>query len=460
MAIGSLITEADINAKLAELKGKVPTVVINDLREKLMTRRDNLTYEQLEKIVQKVLETYGSQATKYEHLSKRVDELGNRLTELSLQLGRLVETLESAKFDVHEKKAEKVSQKVDEVHEKIEKLEELLEDEEKEEIPEELTEKLGELNEKVEEIAEKIEAQTAVEKLEEAQEKLEEIQAKVEAGEEIGDEEFAAVEGAVTEAPAEAELAGEVEGAEEEAVSEKVEEAEEIPLTEEVGIEEAIPEEVEGAEEASEVEEVEVLPEGLEEVETVEEAPEGTPQEEIVGEVKVVPEVTEEVSIEGVPAHEVKPEDIEKEEGGVKMAEKIQIPEDIANLLFEEEPRNFRLEKLPEDIVSTMIALKWLGFLIDRVGIQNLERVLEFYYEIGWISEEVLNQLLRYAKGTRPHHRDPEWKPAEKLTVQDHLISLLFIERLRGLKINRNVLDKLEREIKVLEKTLDEFYGI
>ncbi|WP_297496076.1 FlaD/FlaE family flagellar protein, partial [Thermococcus sp.] len=53
-----------------------------------------------------------------------------------------------------------------------------------------------------------------------------------------------------------------------------------------------------------------------------------------------------------------------------------------------------------------------------------------------------------------------EWKPAEKLTVQDHLISLLFIERLRGLKINRNVLDKLEREIKMLEKTLDEFYGI
>lgn len=143
------------------------------------------------------------------------------------------------------------------------------------------------------------------------------------------------------------------------------------------------------------------------------------------------------------------------------MAEgKVQIPEDIANLLFEEEPRKARLEKLPEDVVSTMIALKWLGFLIDRVGIQNLERVLEFYYEIGWISEEVLNQLLRYAKGTRPHHRDPEWKPADKLTVQDHLISLLFIERLRGLRINRDVLDKLEREIKLLEKTLDEFYGI
>jgi len=31
------ITEADINAKLSELKGKVPSVVINDLREKLIS---------------------------------------------------------------------------------------------------------------------------------------------------------------------------------------------------------------------------------------------------------------------------------------------------------------------------------------------------------------------------------------------------------------------------------------
>ncbi|WP_297481265.1 FlaD/FlaE family flagellar protein, partial [Thermococcus sp.] len=231
------------------------------------------------------------------------------------------------------------------------------------------------------------------------------------------------------------------------------------------------PEAVEEAEAPSEGQEVveEVQPEVEEpEVIEVEEAHPGEEAEvvevetpEAVEEVtEIAPEVSEvgEVSIEEVPAHEVVEE--KKEEGGVDMSEKLQIPEDIASLLFEEEPKKARLEKLPEDIVSTMIALKWLGFLIDRVGIQNLERVLEFYYEIGWISEEVLNQLLRYAKGTRPHHRDPEWKPAEKLTVQDHLISLLFIERLRGLKINRNVLDKLEREIKMLEKTLDEFYGI
>ncbi|QDA32508.1 flagellar protein D [Thermococcus indicus] len=455
-----LVTEADINAKLAELKGRVPTVVINDLREKLIARKENLTYDQLDKIVQKVLDTYGSQAAKYEQLNKRVDELGKRLTDLSMQLGRLVETLESAKFDVQEKKAETVSRKVEEVHEKIEKLEGLLE-EEKEEVPEELTQKLDELQEKVEEIAEKVEAQTAAEKLEEAQEKLEELQEKIEAGEAISEEELRAAEEAVAEAQAEVAAEAPVEVIEE--VSEEVpevtaeEEVEELP--EEAAVEELPEEEVE----TIEVEEVpiEELPEeAQEELEAPEEVVEEAAPEAVKIEEIEAPEEVPAHEVEIVEEEEKESVEVEKEEGGVKMAEKFQIPEDIASLLFEEEPRKARLEKLPDDIVSTMIALKWLGFLIDRVGIQNLERVLEFYYEIGWISESVLNNLLHYAKGTRPHHRDPEWKPAEKLTVQDHLISLLFIERLRGLRINRNVLDKLEREIKMLEKTLDEFYGI
>ncbi|ALM75358.1 FlaD/FlaE family flagellar protein [Thermococcus barophilus] len=407
-----LVTEADINAKLSELKGKVPTVVINDLREKLLAKKDTLTYEQLERIIQRVLDAYGSQATKYEQISKRVDELGQRLSELSAQLSRLIESLEEKKFEIHEKKAEKVEEKIEKVKEKLEKIEEKIEEGGEEvpsEIIEELPEKIEELHEKVEEIAEKIE-----------EEKPEE--AKVEAVEEVGVEEISKPEEIKPEE-----------------VTEEVKE--EIPIIEEVPKEEVKPEEEFVEEKVEEEEKVEVV-EAPEEIEKVEEA------EEVKTEEKVE-----------VPAHEEVKE--EKMEGGVEMAEeKLSLPPDIANLLFAEEPKKARLEKIPEDIVSTMIALKWLGFLIDRVGIQNLERILEFYYEIGWISENVLNTLLRYAKGTRPHHRDPEWKPAEKLTVQDHLVSLLFIERLRGLRITRDVLDKLERELKMLEKTLDEFYGV
>ncbi|CAD5244571.1 FlaD/FlaE family flagellar protein [Thermococcus camini] len=137
-----------------------------------------------------------------------------------------------------------------------------------------------------------------------------------------------------------------------------------------------------------------------------------------------------------------------------------EIPPDIRDVLISAPSTPARLERIPNDMVSTMMALKWLGFLIDRVGMQNLENVLEFYYSIGWISEGVLNTLLRYAAGIRPHHREPDWRPDERLTIQDHLVSLLFIERLRGVRITREVLDAVEREMRLIGKVLDDMYGV
>lgn len=170
-------------------------------------------------------------------------------------------------------------------------------------------------------------------------------------------------------------------------------------------------------------------------------------------------EVFEEVLVEEVFVYEVVEEE-KKEEGGVEMVSQFQIFEDIVSFFFEEELRKVRFEKFFEDIVLIMIVFKWFGFLIDRVGIQNFERVLEFYYEIGWISEEVFNQFFNYVRGIRLYYRDLEWKLVEKLIVQDYFISLFFIERFRGFKINRVVFDKFEREIKMFEKIFDEFYGI
>ncbi|WP_461866134.1 FlaD/FlaE family flagellar protein [Thermococcus sp.] len=154
-------------------------------------------------------------------------------------------------------------------------------------------------------------------------------------------------------------------------------------------------------------------------------------------------------------------EAVEKE--GKAMEKGFEIPPEIKeSLIVPHTPSNgrARLEKIPQDMASTLIALKWLGFLIDRVGMQNLEQVLEFYYEIGWISEDVLNTMLKYANGTKPHHREPNWRPEDKLTIQDHLISLLFIERLRGVRITREVLDSIEREMKVINRVLEEVYGV
>ncbi len=134
--------------------------------------------------------------------------------------------------------------------------------------------------------------------------------------------------------------------------------------------------------------------------------------------------------------------------------------EKVGGIFFEPREGKSRLEKIPDDVLSTMLAFKWLGFLIDKVGRQNLEKILEFYYGIGWISEDVLNTMMKYAEGVKPHVREPDWKPEEKLTIRDHLVSLMFIERLRGTKITRDILDRVDRETRMIERMLEEVYGV
>lgn len=154
------------------------------------------------------------------------------------------------------------------------------------------------------------------------------------------------------------------------------------------------------------------------------------------------------------------PESEGEPEGGMSMKKGFEIPPEVRDVLLVPPRVRARLERIPTDMVSTMMVLKWLGFLIDRVGMQNLENVLEFYYGIGWISEDVLNSLMKYSEGIRPHPREPEWRPDERLTIRDHLVSLLFIERLRGVKITREVLDSVEREMRLIGKILDDMYGV
>lgn len=168
MEMVRFVIEVDINVKFLELKGKVFSVIINEFREKFIVRKDNFIYEQLEKIVKKVLEIYGNQVIKYEEFSKRVDEFGKRLIDFSMQFIRFVEIFEIVKFDVYEKKVEKVFEKVEEVYEKIGKFEEIFEGgEEKEEVLFEVVQKFEEFYKKIEEFEEKVEVKIVVEKFEE-----------------------------------------------------------------------------------------------------------------------------------------------------------------------------------------------------------------------------------------------------------------------------------------------------
>ena len=47
-----------------------------------------------------------------------------------------------------------------------------------------------------------------------------------------------------------------------------------------------------------------------------------------------------------------------------------------------------------------------------------------------------------------------------KPTIQDHIVTMLFIEKLNGGEITRDLIEALERDFRMLKKGVDELYGI
>ncbi len=104
--------------------------------------------------------------------------------------------------------------------------------------------------------------------------------------------------------------------------------------------------------------------------------------------------------------------------------------------------QNVRLASLDDRPETSVILLNWIQFLMEKVGRNNLIDILEYYIEIGWISQDVCSIMMDYANGIDYYVERPTWK----LLPEDHTKSLLFIEQLKGKKIDRS-LQKLGRDI-------------
>lgn len=79
---------------------------------------------------------------------------------------------------------------------------------------------------------------------------------------------------------------------------------------------------------------------------------------------------------------------------------------------------------------------KWLKFLIERVGHNNLPKLLDYYISIGWISQKAADTLLDMAL-IEPRYKGESWT----LSAHEQRISRLFIEKLKGRDIDESLLD-------------------
>ncbi len=86
-----------------------------------------------------------------------------------------------------------------------------------------------------------------------------------------------------------------------------------------------------------------------------------------------------------------------------------------------------------EELTDTSIEIqrKWIKFMLERVGHNNLPRLMDYYKNIGWISSSAANRLLILASEEKSCS-GTSWT----LSAEEHRISRLYIEKLKGQHID------------------------
>jgi hypothetical protein len=85
---------------------------------------------------------------------------------------------------------------------------------------------------------------------------------------------------------------------------------------------------------------------------------------------------------------------------------------------------------------SIEIQRKWLKFLLERVGHNHLQKLLNYYKSIGWISESAADRMLEIAS-IEKRYKGISWT----LSAEEQRISRLYIEKLKGREIDDSLLN-------------------
>ncbi len=87
------------------------------------------------------------------------------------------------------------------------------------------------------------------------------------------------------------------------------------------------------------------------------------------------------------------------------------------------------LKQLPEEYAGEHLVFEWLEFLLLHAGYKGTMDALSYYESVDWITEDCRSTLHDYILGLEA---DATNDPAT-LDVDDHLLSLVYIGKLRAM---------------------------
>jgi len=150
-----------------------------------------------------------------------------------------------------------------------------------------------------------------------------------------------------------------------------------------------------------------------------------------------------------------------------------------------EVPRGHVLESMAIDSRTTMVVMRWARFLLDRVDHDDIPELFRYYNRIGWIGEDLAEELTKIAegmkvqgargmsapiadaddsgsrKGSKGQARScPVSETGWRMTSEDHLRSWIFISELGGSEVDKNLWAGLDQRLESFELDLEGYYRV
>ena len=103
--------------------------------------------------------------------------------------------------------------------------------------------------------------------------------------------------------------------------------------------------------------------------------------------------------------------------------------------------------------------MKWIQYLIDKCGRSNLSNILNYYVDIGWISPDAKIGLIEYLQGITEvgKSEDSLKKDVFDLPAKNHIQSLIFIQKLKGIQFDNHFIERIDSELARITKKLDNY---
>ena len=135
----------------------------------------------------------------------------------------------------------------------------------------------------------------------------------------------------------------------------------------------------------------------------------------------------------------------------------IRVPKSISGK--DEDWKLYPLNEIPNDPESVIILMKWLQYLIDKCGHPNLSNILDYYVDIGWLSQDTKISLIDYSQGITEEEKEVEYirRDVADLPSKDHIQSLIFIQKLKGRQFDKHFIDRIDSEISRIIRKLDNY---